>query len=531
MLSAHSVSFKILSVFLSLAILAVSLPLSAFASETNESSVPSLEEEFVSSTAEIVEVNEMRSADEKAFRLTDGNFYIAHYDTEIHEQNEDGVWQDIDNRLYINGDRIMTENGRYIFPYKTGEDTPLFSLSAEEYGIAFLLDHSSNDIQGRVTNTSTEFKDGTDRLEILTTLDNIRSSVSYENILPETNVEFVLLGKNVKENIIVKEPNSEYSYSFILSLNHLYPEVSENGQINLLDTETGEVIYFLPAPAMWDNSGAFSDAVSYQLSADENETWSLTMTADAGWINDESRVFPVTVDPSVYSSSSNVLDTYISSADPSSSYSTDTSLYVSSTKRAYWKLTTLPSLPQSAYITKAEFKAKAYPVTDSPTEIDVAAYEVLNDWDSTLTWNQTTASTNPIGQIADTFTDYKLIKTIYSMGSFFFGGIGEFTWNITPIVKKWYDGYNYGVAFAIPTGGSSTGTAQFRSNDYGTSSYRPSLCITYSDMKGIEDYWSFTSRRLRRESVCQQRNGKPRCEYSNAHDDRRAAPCYTGFGV
>ena len=121
MSSTRSISFKIVSVFLSLAILAVSLPLSAFAIESGvgEPSEPPLEEELVSSTAEIIEVNEMRSASEKTFRLTDGNFYIAHYDTEIHEQNEEGVWQDIDNRLYINGDRITTENGRNSFSFIT----------------------------------------------------------------------------------------------------------------------------------------------------------------------------------------------------------------------------------------------------------------------------------------------------------------------------------------------------------------------------------------------------------------------------
>ena len=131
-----------------------------------------------------------------------------------------------------------------------------------------------------------------------------------------------------------------------------------------------------------------------------------------------------------------------------------------------------------------------------------AVYDVLTDWDATVTWNKVFTDTDPMGQIASTFVDYNKIYAYYdsSSGEYLFNNVGgnptnekDFTWNVTPIVKKWYEGENFGLAVAVPSGTSALWTMQVRSNDYSTSSVRPSLCITYADMKGLEDYWSFSS--------------------------------------
>ena len=67
-------STKLLCVILSIAILAVSLPLSVFAQESGnvvpvEEGTPESEDGIASSNAEILEVIENRTASEKTFRL------------------------------------------------------------------------------------------------------------------------------------------------------------------------------------------------------------------------------------------------------------------------------------------------------------------------------------------------------------------------------------------------------------------------------------------------------------------------------
>ena len=479
-----SFGIKSLAVLLSVLTVLLSLPLTVFSFDIGDVGT-SPEHDASISNSDIIEVIENRTAAEKTFRLTDGSFYTAHYDTDIHEEDENGRFTDVDNRLSKNGSVISTSNGRYSFPYKTSDDSSLFTLSGKESSIAFSLIGSAKGIKGEITNTETEFDKDADPLEVRTTLDNIRSSVVYENILPGTDIEYVLYGKNVKENIIVKErnPESDYTYTFTLSLEGLVPDFGENGRIDLVDPETGDTVYFLPAPAMWDAADEFSDAVSYNLSSGENGTYILSVIADAGWINDESRAFPVVIDPPVYSSSSNVTDLDVRVSDPERSSPSDSSIYVSSDWRAYWKLNTLPVLPSLSKITKAELTMTCFSLHES---IDgyVGVYKVTSDWDSDLTWQAVLDGDH--GTPAASPSDYLKLQTVSGAGD------TPLTWDVTQIVNSWYENVNYGLMFQ-PAASGFSGIAKFRSNDYSTASVRPSLCITYSDMKGLEDYWTYTS--------------------------------------
>ncbi len=118
-------------------VLFVSLSLSALAADNGSSTAPeeTLTETVSSSTAEIIEIPENRSVDSKTFRLTDGSFYVAHYNTGIHEKDESGNWQEIDNRLYNQDGLISTKDGKVAFPSKTSSGAELFSLNDDKYSV------------------------------------------------------------------------------------------------------------------------------------------------------------------------------------------------------------------------------------------------------------------------------------------------------------------------------------------------------------------------------------------------------------
>lgn len=484
-----SFSFKLLAVVLSLAIVFVSLPLSAFAGDNGSVALESLEDEnslSTSTNADIFEMDDLRTADAKTFRLTDGSFYTANYNTGIHEQDEDGNWINIDNRLHQNGGFISTKNGRYTFQEKTAIDVPLFSLNNGNYRIAFTLDRVLPDISASFQNQKTKYEPDADPLEILTTLDAIRSTVLYEDILPETDVEYVLYGSKVKESLILNTPPTETEYSFVLALEGLTAYL-ENDAVLLQDTLTGETEYILPAPVMWDSEYSFSSEIEIELEVLEEDRYRIRYVPDEEWLHSPDRVYPVTIDPSIYSNSSNVIDLDVSTANPNRSSPGDTSVFVSNIWRAYWQTTALPELPSHAYITNASIRMNCY----TSTELNgyVGVYDVLSGWDATLTWQDVV--NGAAGVPAETFSDYQRVYTISTDGQSYYLPQSEYTWNVTPIVRKWYAGENYGLMFQ-PANGSFTGTAMFRSNDYNTSSVRPQLMVTYVDMKGLEDYWSFT---------------------------------------
>ncbi|MBQ9416383.1 MAG: hypothetical protein IJU20_06055, partial [Clostridia bacterium] len=189
-----SIPFKLIALLLSVAILLVSLPLSTLAVDNGSSIAPeeALTEIDSSSTAEIIEIPENRSVDSKTFRLTDGSFYLAHYNTGVHEKDASGNWQDIDNRLYQQDELITTKDGKYAFPSKSSVGAELFSLNDGKHSVSFAVADVRSGVAGEIGNQETKFDETADPLDVLTTLDAIRSSVSYADILPETDIEYVL---------------------------------------------------------------------------------------------------------------------------------------------------------------------------------------------------------------------------------------------------------------------------------------------------------------------------------------------------
>ena len=110
--------FKFFAVIMSIAILITSLPLTAFSfdfsSETTESNVTSTED-AQEKEKDIIELTEKRTADTKYFRLEDGSYYVAQYDTDVHYLDDNGTWKNIDNTLTESGSEISTKNAKIKF--------------------------------------------------------------------------------------------------------------------------------------------------------------------------------------------------------------------------------------------------------------------------------------------------------------------------------------------------------------------------------------------------------------------------------
>ena len=485
-------SLRLVAAILSIAIALTSLPLAVFAEEQGRLFENQETESVVKK--DLFEVVEARTATTKMFRLEDGSFYIAQYDSDIHYLDESSAWQEIDNTLTAHGSEISTKNAKIKFAKKTNGSNKIFTIHNGNQKLTLSLIGANKKITGKITNHQSEFDAQTTKLEKMTTLDHVNATVRYEEILRDTDLEYIVSGVNIKENIIVKNRQDSYRYSFEMCLNNLTAELTEKGEIQIFNSSAAQPVYLIPAPVMWDSARSASEAVCYELSNHGNGKYTLTVVADATWMNESDRAFPVTIDPPIYTSNStSVVDLDISTALPNRSSPNDTSIYVSETWRAYWKLTTLPTLPASAYITEAKFTMNCF--TSNEMGGYVAAYDVMSDWQSDLTYAMTVVAENPKGVPATNFTDFQEVQCydIDGYGSYYLNNNGRYYWNITPIVKKWYAGQNYGVMFAPATGTTFSGTAQFRSNNYSDSAKRPQLCITYRDMKGLEDYWSYSS--------------------------------------
>ncbi len=301
-------SMKFIAGLLSVLLVIMSLPVSAFAIDLSGDSSPPAEDEIIYNR-DIVELVDMRTATDKYFRLDDGSYYVAHYNSDVHYLDDNGVWQDIDNSLAVNGSEITTSDAKIKLAKKTTGNGEIFTIHDGNRKLSLALNGANKKVEGIISNNEAEFDDDATQLQKMTTLDKISASVRYNDILENVDLEYVIKGANIKENIIVKAKASNYSYSFTLSLNNLVASLNEKNEIIISDSSTSEIVYLIPAPIMWDANDVYSDDIAVSLTDNNNGKYTLTITADSDWMNATDRVYPITIDPPIYtSSSSSVLD-------------------------------------------------------------------------------------------------------------------------------------------------------------------------------------------------------------------------------
>lgn len=342
----------------------------------------------------VFEVIDRREETVKHFRTEDGSFTAVQYNVPVHEKDENGEWQDIDNTLSESGSEYATSNARVKFAKKTTGNETLFTLHEGNRKITMSLSGANKKVAGQVTNTQTEFPEDATQLQKLMTLDKLSSKILYPDILDGVDLEYVVNSGDIKENIIVKERADSYSYTFEVKLNNLEAVLCEDGSVAISDPDTDEIVYTIPKGYMYDANDEYSEAVTYVLVNEGGGKYTLTVLADAAWINDEERAFPVTVDPPITASSQvGMTDTYIDSANPITTYYSATTLKVGRTASgitqvSLWKLNSMPSIPANAYIVSAELSLKLTSVSALSSD-KIGAYIVTTDWftNSAYSWS------------------------------------------------------------------------------------------------------------------------------------------------
>ena len=473
----HSAKIRILSFVLTLLLIFYIVPMSVFA-ETADSGGSDNAVETSDTEAgivkEVFEVTELREESVKHFKLEDGSYLAAAYNSPVHYKDEDGAWQDIDNRLLSVGSEYSTGNARVKFSKKITGNGDLFTLHENNTKLTMGLVGAEKKTAGIVTsNHSTDDNEET-RLGKLMNLENLSSSIIYEDVLDGVDIEYILESVNIKENIIVKERGESYSYIFTLSLNNLTATLSEDGSVNIINS-AGETAYVIPAPIVFDSANEYAprEASEYSLTDLGNSKYYLTVAVSAEWMNSPNRIFPVTVDPTISQDKSMITDLYTDYNNTTTTNYTSSSLVVSYDHVTYWKTYSLPIIPTGAYLTNAEFSMYLY----SGIGNYIGVHQVTSDWNYSLTYNK--RSTEGSGAFSTDAVDYVHASTL-----------GRHSWNITEIARKWYTytATNYGFCFLTLHGTSGSYTSYFYSNDCATASYRPSMTVSYVDMRGVEDY-------------------------------------------
>lgn len=499
---------RILSVFLSIVLLFEVIPMQVFAAEHPEAEIGAQQEEALTdetpeentkSEAEpaefLSEDTDKREENVKHFRMSDGTMQAAQYAEPVHFL-KDGVWTDYDNTLTEvdadeeeNADRSVLKNKDLTnqtadYSVRLSKKTngkKFVRIEKDGYKLSWYY-VGANKSTAKVAKQSANDGDPT-------TLEKLSSTVLYKDVFKSTDLEYIIGSTGLKENIILESKKAPQEFTAEYKANGLTPVQMDDKTIELR-AEDGAVIYTVTAPFMTDADGACSDGITLSLLDVKNNTFSVKITLDGTWLEAEDRSYPVTVDPALKTeqSVSNAQTAFVSAKYPNKCYlaagSDDMgSLYVGNIDvfgrtETYIKFTKLPDIGIGSKVVDARLLLG---LRKCEVGLQVNVKRLVNDWDEkTVTWNN-----GPYGEgiISDYLNFTPQTDVTHHQEA-----------EITDMVRGWYSGDypNYGLS--LTTDKTAAAKAWFFSIHY-TTYYqnRPLMVVSYRNMSGYEDYWSYTN--------------------------------------
>lgn len=238
------------------------------------------------------EIKSRRGRRSKVYSIGCKKMMAEFYVDPVHYYDaEKGEYKEIDNRFIDDGEVLETRANTFKSRFnKHLRDGKVFEMEKDLCKVGLKsLDAA---------------KCGVCNLEVCECAEGICdcNKVLVKNVSDNTDIEYVVDGERIKENIIVKERAEKYEYDFDLSLDNLVVGVSADGKsLELTKKDTGRLEFYIPSPVMFDSTGERSEDVYYEVEQDNSDTIKIMVIASSEWINDENRVFPITIDPQVIS--------------------------------------------------------------------------------------------------------------------------------------------------------------------------------------------------------------------------------------
>ena len=539
---------QVISIILVLAMLVQVLPTYVFAKNDTGDAPLSNAVELETEKSGLVVLGEMadrRGESEKHYHLNDGGFVAVDYGAPVHYSEDEGAtWVDIDNTLSLSrddSDLYVAENGDSVRGFASNlRDGRLFTVANGDYGLRMGLASDADNVDCETRNISASaeisYPDvktrGNEELSFTEQITpaKLQADVLYRNVYDGVDLSYTLYSYNVKETIVLNHPRGSYIFPFALNTDGLTPVLLEDGSIEL-QTSVGEVIYQIPAPYMYDAAGSESNAVSYVLEETDSGSWTLTVFANADWINDEARVFPVSIDPTVYfagnSSNNQIYSGYINDNSPDT-HPADSSSYIrcgnyqNSGDTAGHAIgliyvNALPSIPDNCVMTTSVLKLYQtnysngntgyynFPRLYTSQIIDTsfnsnAAESFINS----LTWNNLT---NKVfyggGDSPETRTTIDYTKCKIST-------LGNHCFEITETTRQWYEGTDDISRLLVLDDGqrnmSINTRATFSGYGNGNFGHQPQLIVIYRNTVGVEGYYDYHSQSIGRAGAASVNN-------------------------
>ncbi|MDD5902214.1 MAG: hypothetical protein PUC58_02485 [Oscillospiraceae bacterium] len=514
---------KVLSLLLIVALVLQISPVQAFAVGQDESVIEQTEtiadatEEPAPEATVIGEVEGKREEDVKHFLNSDGSYTAVKYAEPVHyRQTDEAEWEDIDNTLRMHsgsyipasspldvsfadsfGDRTVSVRSQghelsWSYLRSDAEITPPDIVETQE-----LIPAEGTDTQALKPIEDAEISIKAQNLELAAEKDEpymmpeaVTDGLVYADVFPNVDIEYILDSVNLKENIVLKKSGAQNEFVAQYNIGELTATQVDEQNIELRDAQ-GKTIFCISAPYMFDTAGQTSNAVSLDILSEADGALRVKITADKAWLDDESRVYPVKVDPNILEAVQRFDQDATALYKSGASYP-DGSLVIGNDKgaayskaKAYVKFS-LPTLGAGDVVTSGMLCMSQYSGSygfsgGDVNSLQINVYKVTSSWDGNSI--KKTRGYTGLPSVSSTVVDYKNVSLSTSSDWVQF--------DVSKTVKQWYEGEaNYGLCLRA-NDESAWALATFVASDNTNISYRkPQLVVTYRSNKGLEGYWS-----------------------------------------
>lgn len=318
------------------------------------------------------------------------------------------------------------------------------------------------------------------------------------------DVRYRATSDGVKEEIILPSAGAVSSFRAEFFVDEGVRAVPNDRRgIDFVSAE-GVVVGALAPPVMWDasyergNGDGFSEAVMLRVVDDAPLV--VETVADAEWLADPARVYPVVVDPWVTMQPTD-RDTFIrSGTDAASINNTHHSVRVgyegANLTRGLVKFDVDQAIGEPARVREALMKMKSHTQTVGSSVMGMSVHELTQSFvDAQTNWNNratSTAWTDAGGTHVSAATS---TNTAIGGGSF-----GWEEWYVQSLVQKWLNDptTNNGV-LVKSTNEASANAVSFHSWNYADAmgqGVAPHVVIFWSPITGVDDHYTYESRQL-----------------------------------
>jgi hypothetical protein len=450
---------------------AVTVAASATASPSQFAPSGSADSSVVTDQSDVTAVAvEDRTETSTTYLQSDGSYKTEILPQPIRYKSSTGEWRPIDNTL-------------------VGSDRPGYAVENAQNDYSLLIPSDAGNLpvrfgaDGEWVSFAAERADGAPEVE-----DN---AASIGGLGPDARLEYEATSTGVKETVVLDAPPVDSSWEFDLDTSAgVTPQLTSDGGLDFVN-ESGEVTFSVPAPFMTDNSGDYSDAVSFDLS-NEGEGWQLTMTAEPSWLGDPARVYPVRVDPTI-STIDHAADCWISYATPDTPNCGAGSDWiragsVSGNGRRALLNFNLEGIPATVVeVTKADLSLHVDPT--QTTDVRTAEYvarRVTQDWTGQVTWKNYDG-TSPWATAGGDFQSSTL------PGIDLNGSTSAYrTFDVTPIVDGWLTEGDLDQGFIVKQRYEDVDSVVgFFSSNSSNPSRWPKLTVTYEELEEVDEDLEF----------------------------------------